>query len=278
MKIPMRLFGVLGAMFLTAFCIHLFANVTTTAQTLSDPPYWGLLKNLTWLHGMFGISGTLIGTLLANYRSVWAWITSTQGQKTLSDSLDILEDVADAAAANNHPLAPQVVTDAKALTAKIQAMSGTTTPPTPGAKLGAFLIFLGLAILAGHVRADITLSQNAGTGASVYSVVPGGGVHATGAAAVTYGLTMAYVGVTGTATPSTDNLVVVSTGPIWDKPQGSVDGYIGWYLMAGSQVPATPVNFMVGGYGNFFTGVSNPFGVIACVSFPIGNVWKTWKD
>ena len=173
-------------------------------------------------------------------------------------------------------------------TPKSDRPAAQTADPAPKSAFAFLLVaFLGLGAALHADTLNLNLSQNFGAGASVYSQ-NGGDFHNTGIEATTYGLNLSVekdiqTGTTVTAQGVTvpviwaDNYFIVSAGASWEPYiAGSTDGYIGAYFELGTSIPLTAANLMVGGIGNFGTGLENPFALVASVNFQIGNLWYQW--
>jgi len=212
-----------------------------------------------------GFMGGNAKKILEELKSFVGWCLSPKGQKEIRDVQILAADFQAAAVDAGHPEPAQVQSSIEGI---LNAL--------PVAAKALLIGFLCLGF-AGMARADISLSGNVGAGGAVYNVAPGGSIEASGSMAATYGLNFAYVGVTSTVSPATYNYFILSVGGSYEPHVASTGGYVGAYVEIGTQIPDSPANIMIGTIGNLFTGAANPFGIVAAVNFPIGQIWHTWK-
>jgi hypothetical protein len=239
----------------------------------------GIFTNPLWAMGAKIVGISAFSVWAHRFAIVQGWVQSPKGQALLSDGVQGIQLIEKIAADSGHPAKNQ----AAQVLANVQAFVKSIPPATK-----ALLIGFALLALAGQAHAvNLTLSQNFGAGASVYSQT-GGDFKNTGIEATTYGLNLGVeqdvqTGTTVTASGAVvpvmwaDNYFIVSAGASWEPySTGSTDGHIGAYLELGTSIPLTTANLMVGGIGNFGTGLENPFALVASVNFQIGNVWGKW--
>jgi hypothetical protein len=163
-----------------------------------------------------------------------------------------------------------------------QDLDTTQKQAAPLSKIPAVLLAIGLSMaLAGTAKAGtLNLTQDFGAGLDRYNVAQGGVILPTGVTAISYGLNLDYTinmtPLSSTASVS-DRIVVVTSGPAWSPLVQGPGGLVGWHFEIGSQIPATPVNLVVGTIADFGTGLKNPWGITGAINFQFGGTLASWN-